>query len=100
MKSIENKNVIISIMGWSGLSEFWKNALQLSIDSAKLEMSDTKSMLIWLELYCLYIVQFQIIVFSWLCYGLLCNHEYFNCLNHRQSKNYITRRKNKTESKL
>ena len=44
-------------------------------------------------------VQFQIIVFSRFCYVLLCNHEYFHCLNHRQTKDYITRR-NKTERKL
>ena len=39
--------------------------------------------------------QFQITVFSRFCYVLLCNHEYFHCLNHRQTEDYITRR-NKT----
>ena len=39
---------------------------------------------------------FQIMDFSWFCYVLLCNHEYFHCLNHRQTKDYKTRR-NKTE---
>ena len=43
------------------------------------------------------IVHFQIILFSWFCYVLLCNHENFHCLNHdRQTKDYITCR-NKTE---
>ena len=31
-------------------------------------------------------------------YVLLCNHEYIHCLNHRQAKDYITRR-NETERK-
>ena len=43
--------------------------------------------------------QFQVTVFSRFCYVLLCNHEYIHCLNHRQAKDYITRR-NKTERKL
>ena len=42
--------------------------------------------------------QFQVTVFSQFCYVLLCNHEYIQCLNHRQAKDYITRR-NKTERK-
>ena len=43
--------------------------------------------------------QFQVTVFSRFCYVLLCNHEYIHCLNHRQAKDYITRR-NETERKL
>ena len=43
--------------------------------------------------------RFQVTVFSRFCYVLLCNHEYIHCLNHRQAKDYITRR-NKTERKL
>ena len=43
--------------------------------------------------------QFQVTVFSRFCYVLLCNHEYIHCLNHRQTKDYITRR-NETERKL
>ena len=43
--------------------------------------------------------QFQVTVFSRFCYVLLCNHEYIHCLNHRQAKDYITRR-NETEIKL
>ena len=39
------------------------------------------------------------IVFSRFCYVLLCNHEYIHCLNHRQAKDYITRR-NETKRKL
>ena len=46
-----------------------------------------------------YIGQFQITVFSRFSYVLLCNHEYFNSMNHRQAKDYITRC-NKTERKL
>ena len=46
-----------------------------------------------------YIGQFQVTVFSRFCYVLLCNHEYIHCLNHRQAKDYITRR-NETERKL
>ena len=43
--------------------------------------------------------QFQVTVFSRFCYVLLCNHEYIHCLNHRQAKDYITRR-NETDRKL
>ena len=43
--------------------------------------------------------QFQDTVFSRFCYVLLCNHEYIHCLNHRQAKDYITRR-NETGRKL
>ena len=43
--------------------------------------------------------QFQVTVFSWFCYVVLCNHEYIHCLNYRQAKDYITRR-NETERKL
>ena len=43
--------------------------------------------------------QFQVTVFSRFCYVLLCNHEYIHCLNHRQAKDYVTRR-NETERKL
>ena len=43
--------------------------------------------------------QFQVTVFSRFCYVLLCNHDYFHCLNHRQAKDYITVR-NETERKL
>ena len=46
-----------------------------------------------------YIGQFQVTVFSQFCYVLLCNHDYIHCLNHRQAKDYITRR-NETERKL
>ena len=42
--------------------------------------------------------QFQVTVFSRFCYILLYNHEYIYCLNHRQAKDYITRR-NETERK-
>ena len=43
--------------------------------------------------------QFLVTVFSRFCYVLLCNCEYIHCLNHRQAKDYITRR-NETERKL
>ena len=43
--------------------------------------------------------QFQVAVFSRFCYVLLCNHEYIHYLNHRQAKDYITRR-NETDKKL
>ena len=43
--------------------------------------------------------QFQVTVFSRFRYVLLCIHEYIHCLNHRQAKDYITRR-NETERKL
>ena len=43
--------------------------------------------------------QFQVTVFSLFSYVLLCNHEYIHYLNHRQAKDYITRR-NETERKL
>ena len=43
--------------------------------------------------------QFQVTVFSRFRYVLLCNHIYIHCLNHRQAKDYITRR-NETERKF
>ena len=43
--------------------------------------------------------QIQVTVFSRFCYALVCNHEYIHCLNHRQAKDYITRR-NETKRKL
>ena len=46
-----------------------------------------------------YYGQFQVTVFPRFCYVLLYNHEYIHCLNHRQAKDYITRR-NETERKL
>ena len=33
-------------------------------------------------------------------YVLLCNHEYFHCLNHRQTKNYIIRRNQEREKTI
>ena len=49
--------------------------------------------------FVLFNVQFQMIVFSRFCCVFLYNHEYSHCLNHWQTKDYITRH-NKTERKL
>ena len=74
------------------LKGLWHNMLGCTAINTKCHVSYV------LQKWYRYIGQFQVTVFSRFCYVLLCNHEYIHCLNHRQAKDYITRR-NETERK-